>query len=172
VIGGITCLDGSLQTSNSVSIGEVTKIESNPRDGFLYVYGRNFYLANSATSQFDVLKKNLGAIAIPLSSSDAARDGALKECANLAKLALAQQKGFRVAGDGSTSAVSVGPLVIPGRPELESSHCLGAIANYTTNYGRGWIGTKSFPKVCEFIKNFKPKLDTGVVNDQGTAVTD
>jgi hypothetical protein len=137
--------------ANRVTLATVTRIEPNFRDKLLYVYGRRFLLANSTTANADVEKKSMGIIAIPLSDSNPDADAALKECANLAKMALASSVGFRISG-----GVAVGGATILSHKDLSPTHCLAVAGSYTDRTISGnmqnWLNTRNAPDICELVK--------------------
>jgi hypothetical protein len=123
----VSCAEG-LTSLNRVTIAKVEKIEVNAQKQIAYVFGKRFFVANQATQNANVEKKNQGIIAIPL-KGDSASSFVISECMNLAKTALATGTGFSISA-GPNNSVVVGPPAQGHHDELKSTHCLAAGNKY------------------------------------------
>ena len=123
----LPCTEG-ITSKNRATLARVDKIEIDVKGQRAFIFGKRFLLANPATANASIEKRQSGVLVLPLNPT--ASDAAIaQECLNLAKSALAKSVGFGIAA-AADPGVIVGPASIFGHPELSDSHCMAFGGKY------------------------------------------
>ena len=123
----LPCTEG-ITSKNRATLARVDKIEIDVKGQRALIFGKRFLLANPATSNASIEKRQSGVLVLPL-NPDSSNAAIAQECLNLAKSALAKSAGFGIAG-AADPGVIVGPASIFGHPELFETHCMAFGGKY------------------------------------------